>query len=586
MSNIYSIQKNNYYPGSTSLANDNTKNAHSVFADFERKMVPATKSVIYNPEIKEGRKRSIIIKSSIVAALLGLTLSLASKKVRFNVLKTIKSIQLKNNSILERAKDSVEAARAAHRDVPFFTSVKISLLRGVERVGNGFFNVLGNIDHFKNKFSGDIAENVPLVGRGIKYVNGKLTPFFKGTVTKASQGRYGKAETAAKQLQTMLDDLVNSTNSSQLKKLLGNSGDDILRTVQDLNKPDAIAARLDELNKLLKDAVKKYNSEIKGMVGNSNIAQTAGKLTDSTISLELAKKELLPVHLKLLKLQRAVSFNHKEKMAVLDELLDVMYYTRGTKPSASLINKVSSAKSSYDAAIKTFYNTIGKGKNLTPATAKELKQSLNASKNELIKALKEAAKTSKDNPEILNKLASAESAVMTTKVGSIDRAIRRIDKAYKIGLIDKNTYAALNKQISSIQSKTTRAVNFEKNNLAGRFLDISIGPVPFLESTSLVIPVAALSNEIVEAENKEERISKSIVYAPTILGGLGATIGALKMGLFGVQALLFGAGTGFIFNRIGTWIDNKYYSKGREFNTIKVLSQETANNPGVKIYEM
>ena len=117
-------------------------------------------------------------------------------------------------------------------------------------------------------------------------------------------------------------------------------------------------------------------------------------------------------------------------------------------------------------------------------------------------------------------------------------------------------------------------------------MDIAIGPVPFLETTSLTVPAIALANEIIQAENTKERVSKSLVYGPTIAGGIGACVFALNKGIYGVNALLFGAVTGYIFNKLGTFVDDKYYSKGREFNTLKVLSSDETKNTGVKIVEM
>lgn len=526
----------------------------SVFQEFERKIVPATKSAVYNPEVQNNRRRLTALKIGVVTLIVGAVVSLASRRVRFNLVKMLQTLRTKNEEILTRTSEAI-----ASKEAPFVLRAKIGIMRVVRRVSDSFLNILGNVDHYKNRLSGQVTDNIPVVSRAVRWVNGKLTPLFTGTVKGASVDKFKAAEQAAIKLKDTLNDL--ALRNPELRNVIGNNADDLLAAVRKLSSDQALKGRHDELSKLLKEAVSEYNAQIDGMFRKTNVAKSAERLIDGTISIDIAKNRLLPSHLKLLDLKRAVSFQHKEKVKVIDDLLELMTVTKGVKPDAALIKKLTDARSVY-------------AKTASSADAQSLLSVLDDI----------AAKV--DHPKLTRALTEVRAAVSTTRSGQLQQMVKVVDEALAQGQINKETHKALQKQLSQLHNKVSGAVEFEKTNLSGRLLDIAIGPVPLMETTGLVVPVAALVNEIAESENHKERVSKALVYAPTIAGGVGATVFALRKGIFGANALLFGLGTGWLFNRFGTYVDQKYYSKGREFNTLKILTSDPATNPGVKIFEV
>lgn len=550
MSYIYSIPQNT--PQRALEAHQ--KNSGSVFQDFERKLVPATKSAVYNPEIKKERERNLALKISVVSLIVGVAVSLASRRVRFNLVKMLQTIRTKNEEVLAKTTEAITS-----KEAPLLLRAKISFMRVVRRVSDSFLNILGNVDHYKNKLSGQVTENIPFFSRAIKWVNGKLTPIFTGTVKGASIDKYKAAEKATIKLKDTLNEL--AMQNPELRNVIGNNADDLLASVQKLSSDKALKGRHDELAKLLKEAVKEYKAQIDGMFRKTNVAQSAEKLFDSTISIDIAKNRLLPSHLKLLDLKRAISFQTKEKVKVLDELLDLMTVTKGVKPDAALIKRLTDARNAYS------------------------KVASKSNGDALLSVLDDVA-ARVDHPKITRAITEAQAAVTTRRVGKLQKMSKLIDDALAQGQINKETHKALKKQLKAVHANVADAVNFEKVNLSGRLLDIAIGPVPLMETTGLIVPVAALANEVAQSENKQERISNAIVYTPTILGGVGASIFALRKGIFGAKALLYGLGCGWVFNRLGTYVDKKYYSKGHEFNTLKLLSSDPSKNPGIKIYEV
>lgn len=547
MTNIYSIPQ---YKQQIGINNNN----YNIFSEFERKQLVATKSVVYNPEIKEGRKRSIIIKSGIAAFLAGAALSLASRRVRFNAVKIIESLRAHNEAMINKSREAI-----ARKDVPVLLRAKIGVMRFINRVTSSIINFFGNIDHFKNRLTGQVADNIPIVSKGIHWTNNKLTPFFSGTVRKASVGKYQSAEKAAAQLKNTINELI--FREPKLRKVLGSSSDDLVLAVKELSSSKAFGRRHKELQEALKLAVKDYNAQVDGLLHGSSVANAANRLVDGTISLDIAKTKLLPNHLRLLSAKRAVSFSHKEKVTVIDELLDLMLYTKNLKPDPALIKRLQVARQAYAKA--------GSPQN----------------RDVLLKVLEEASNKIQ-HPAIKRALVETTEAVTSSSPGQIQILAGKLAQAHEVGHINGETYKALLKQLNDVQNKTAKAVKFEKVNLSGRLLDIAIGPVPLLETTSLAIPGVVLAHEMVTADNKQERISNALIYTPTIVGGLGATVYALQKGIFGFNAMLFGMVSGYIFNRLGTFVDNKYYSKGREFNTVKMLASDQTKNPGIKILEV
>lgn len=547
MSYIYSISPNTNKVYTAEKTN--------VFQQFELLQPVETKYAAYNPEINRNKKKSIIIKTSIVSAIIACALSLASKRVRVNLVKVLETLKASNENLINSSKEIL-----SNPDVPLLTRIKIKGLRAVNRVTSSLMNFAGNIDHGKNHLTGQVTDNVPVVSKIVRFLNAKIKPIFTGTLKRASIDKYKATEQAAVKLQETLRQI--SVGSPELQSVLGSSTDDILKTLSNLSSKTKFDSRYKELESLIEKAVTEYKQRVSSIVKDTNIAKTAGQLLDDTISLKIAQQTLTARNADLLGMKHALSFAEKDKLTALQNLLKEMTVSSGYKPDTALVSK------------------------LQDAVAAFAKTSSEASKQEVLKVLSEASK-SINHPEIVRSIAEVEKTITTANPGLLQNLIERLQQAQAKGLISGEAAAHSTKQIADIQNKLNKAVHFEMDNMAGRLLDLQIGPTPLLEATSIFIPAAVVAHDtLYDCENQQERNSKLLRFGPSIVGGIGSSIFALQKGLFGVKALGFGLLTGVALNRIGTFIDDRYYSKGKEFNTIKVLSSEKKVNPGVKIFEV
>lgn len=551
MSSINKIPQSNIV-----LNNNNNLNNQSVFSQFEKILVSSssTDPVVYNPALKKNRKRSIAIKLGIAALLFGGVLALSSRKFRLNTVELLESLNAQSETLLNKSKETI-----VNKEMSLFLKVRIAVFGFINRLTNYFINILGNLDHGKNFLTGKIADKIPFGRKVTTFLNDKFKPFFTGSVTTAATDKYKTLDKAVLNLNKTLKEV--SAKSPELQNTISSTGDDIVASLGKLSGNDAIDTRLKELNTLLKGAVKDYNSQINNIVSDTNIGNTTKSLLNSTISIDIAKNHLLQRDLKLLDLKRALSFNHDEKVKTLIDLLNDMTYLKNVKPDSALIQNFKTAIQNYS------------------------KTATDANKDAVLKVLKDASEVIKQ-PKISRAIAEAESAIITSKPGLLQQLAQNAESAYKKGAIDADDFNRLSKQIGAVQTKLEKAVKFEKNNLAGRLLDLEIGPTPLLETSALVIPAGILAHECAQSETKQEAISKSIKYGPAIVGGVGTIVYASNKGLFGYKALLFGAVTGYIFNKIGEFVDNKYYSKGKEWDTLKVLSSNKTNDPRVRIIEI
>jgi hypothetical protein len=529
----------------------NSYGNQSVFKDFERQMIPSTKSVLYNPEITREEDRHLAAKAGIITLIVGAALALASRRFRLFAEQHLNEIRVRMGDLLR--------STAERGDASLFTRAKIYTYRFGYRVATSFTNFLGNIDAGKNYITGKITNNIPIVSKGIQKLNSKLRPFFKGTVKKASLNKYKSADKAALELKTLLDGM--AAKSPELRQAIGNSGDDIVNAVNGLSRRSGFESRVNELTRILRKSVKEYNTRIDDMVTDTRITRTADDLFNRTISLDIARTNLIKHNANISALHRAVSFTQKDKVSTLNRLLNEITLNTKIKPDAELISKVQKAISNY-------------AKSSTPANERAV-----------ISVLDDVA-TKINHPKVLPLLSEARTAIRTQKVGQIQRLKQGLEAALESGKISTEEFKAATKQMKAIERNLNKAVQFEKDNLAGRWLDIEIGPVPFLETFSMALPVAALGNEIYQSETKEEKVSQAIQYAPAIAGGLGAWVVASLKGLYGFKALSFSLASGILFNRLGTYIDNKYYSKGKEWNSMKALAGNNIEKSGTRIFEV
>lgn len=147
----------------------------------------------------------------------------------------------------------------------------------------------------------------------------------------------------------------------------------------------------------------------------------------------------------------------------------------------------------------------------------------------------------------------------------------KIKNANLLKELYKDEYQEVKDSISSFSNSLRKAVRFEVDDYESRMRELALGAGIF-ELAGPGVATLFYANEMRKAESKEERISKSLTKGLPIAGGLGIWVYAnLVKCVNGPKAIFLSLGTGLLFNKVGHFVDNNFYSKGREWNTAKAL---------------
>jgi|GEM_PF-4701549 len=129
-------------------------------------------------------------------------------------------------------------------------------------------------------------------------------------------------------------------------------------------------------------------------------------------------------------------------------------------------------------------------------------------------------------------------------------------------------YTSFKNKTDKLSKSINKAAKFESDNLFYRFMDLKLGGGDF-EIITLAIPVGAGLHQISKTKDHDEKVSKTIRKSAVIGGGiLGWALSSVVLCLSGGTSLLFGLMFGFTADKVGESIDNKFWSKGRDWKAI------------------
>ncbi|MDD3013496.1 MAG: hypothetical protein PHC34_07330 [Candidatus Gastranaerophilales bacterium] len=180
-------------------------------------------------------------------------------------------------------------------------------------------------------------------------------------------------------------------------------------------------------------------------------------------------------------------------------------------------------------------------------------------------------------------------------IENLEEAMNRIGKGDKKGLLEElrifskcygeesgnkikdenlQLYTEFKKVVDELSDSINKAVNFETNNLTFRNMDLKLGGGNF-ELIGLSIPVGIGAYNIAQADSHDERVSKGIRTGSVIGGGLAGWIfSSVTMCWSAGLAIMFGLGSGLASDKVGKFIDNKFWSKGRDWDAVKKQKQQ------------
>jgi len=183
-------------------------------------------------------------------------------------------------------------------------------------------------------------------------------------------------------------------------------------------------------------------------------------------------------------------------------------------------------------------------------------------------------------------------------IESLKEAMNRIGEGDKKGLLEelriffkcydptgkniskdqnKELYTELKKATDDLSNSINKAVKFETDNLAFRKMDLELGGGNF-EVIGLSLPIGLGAYNIAQADSHDERVSKGIRTTSVVGGGLaGWVFSSVVMCWSAGTAIIFGVGSALGFDQVGKFIDNKFWSKGKDWDTLNKQKQQATD---------
>lgn len=176
--------------------------------------------------------------------------------------------------------------------------------------------------------------------------------------------------------------------------------------------------------------------------------------------------------------------------------------------------------------------------------------------------------------DIINVLDKAKNRVVESDKKGLLEELREIMKCSdnnacnSIKMDNQDLYNKFKRTTAAFSNKLNKAVNFETDNLFFRQMDLKLGGGNF-EIFGFSVPVALGAYNVLKTDDHEERVSKGIRTGSVIGGGLlGWFTSGVVLCLSAGNALVLSLGAGIVADKIGKFIDNKFWSKGKDWDAI------------------
>lgn len=461
-----------------------------------------------------------------------------------------------------------------------------------------------NAEQFRNRLIDQkIIKKIGILNRPTEWVITK----FKNAAIKTSKARYQKCVEKARKFQELLPGLKEI--APEKAALIEESINEIVKKTENLlNNFDK---RQKEIDDILEKIAKEYDRQHELLSkGKSGIIETVKSIFQDTKSIATSGdnitsrknlEELKAKKAELYRLKEEISRNVKDNYERNIELLKhvenhIIEASKNNKTlekkyihyfSDHIRNLENIMKSYKDAETKVGENyrirhikTFISGSQEFLKSIEENGYNSDGKLDPVITYLKEAINRITDDKDlILNKYKTNN---IKDEKGLVEK-LRMHLKIYdeKTG---RNTAKAKNEHLYNQFKKATdelskslnSAVEFESDNLAFRKMDLKLGGGNF-EVLGLSIPIGLGAYSVAKANSSDERVSKGIRTGSVIGGGLiGWVTSGVVMCLSAGTAILVGVGAGLVGDQIGKYVDNRFWSKGRDWDAVKKQKQQEA----------
>jgi len=467
-----------------------------------------------------------------------------------------------------------------------WAKIRLSIKKNIVHFFEKGLTTWVNTEQFRNRFLDQkIIEKLGVFKKPIEWTVTK----FENLATKASQRKYNKCVEKARELEKLLPDLIKMAPEREEK---------IRRTVSEIiEETEKLAGNLNERKKftdcILTKLAKSYDEEydilskqggfrevIKHIFHDAKgLAKSGDKIT-SRKNLEELKEEKAGLYEKKEKISRNIKDNYERNMDLLKQAEDsIIEASKGDK------NLERRYTDDFFNSIRILEDTIKKYKNSETIRGKNARKTSKnlfiEDVNSLIKELKSYKNEKFDRA--IESLEKAKNRIGTEdKKGSLEE-LRELLKCYdeKTGRNiakdqNKEPYERFKKATDELSKSLNKAVEFESDNLVYRLMDLKLGGGN-LEVLGLSVPIGFGVYNIAQADSHDERVSKGIRTTSVIGGGIaGWIISGVVLCLSAGPAILAGLGGGLLFNQVGKFIDNKFWSHGKDWDAIKKQKQQEA----------
>lgn len=513
---------NNQNPYPTSIKKLAHKPGESVYAHFERQNANIDSVKQRSEAIKKEKIKKKHIKTAIVISLVALSIALTSIAYRQNLRKLLEALSKASEERLNKLINQQNLSQ--HNDL--FTRVQTNFLKGTEAVFNGSISLVENFELSKSYVGDEIASNIPLVNRAVSSANNLFEPTWVKFLSQAGKNKYTSAANVAKGMRHLAEKTLTEPESrkmlSQLDEIIGATG----------SLADDFSRRVANVRPAFTQGVHdNYYSLMREIISNPEKAQkVAGSFGNSVLSREFAYAN-----------PRIV----QEQISLIDKAKHIT-------TNIPYLKKIS-------------------------ATAHKAQQRI----SEVIPFIKEKA-------NLVDDMASLHDDLLPALTETVERKSSSLldDLAKEIAKLPKEKAELLSKRLKVFDKAFNNAVNFEHENGIARLTEIAIGPTPVFELAATTIPVLGEVHDVIDSRNKEERTSKTIKTTPVVLGSYAGLLGAIMNGFFGIKAMGISYATGLACQKIGEAVDNKFYSKGKNWDTLDVLASGEYEKSTAKFYEV
>ncbi len=184
-------------------------------------------------------------------------------------------------------------------------------------------------------------------------------------------------------------------------------------------------------------------------------------------------------------------------------------------------------------------------------------------KNEVLKAindfraevLKSAAAKNVDEKtaqSLLNSANALSESLSSFKQGKVQDILDLYQK-----LLSKEDFELVKKAYSENIKTLDKAITVETDDFLNKVRDLYLGSAP-TDILTILGSLATLGYHLGKSDNNEQRVSISLKYGIPALSGVATSLYFNAKLFAGSKALLCGAASVFVVNRIGTWADNMF----------------------------